>query len=91
MNEYDATNKKYFDSKLTTTGSSLNFDNLTLRYLKYKYLKNTFKSTFWVSAYFNQGRAPVAQWVVCPTHTRLIPGSKHDWCKSPLVFAMIAS
>ena len=30
-NEYDAANKKYVDSKFTTTGSSLNFDNLTLR------------------------------------------------------------
>ena len=28
---------------------------------------------------------------VRPTHTRLVPGSKHDWCKNPLVFAMIAS
>ena len=36
-------------------------------------------------------RAPVAQWVVRPTHTRLVPESKHDWCKNPLVFAMIAS
>ena len=45
-NEYDATNKKYVDSKLTATGSSSNFDNLTLRYLKCKYLNNTFKSTF---------------------------------------------
>ena len=35
--------------------------------------------------------APVAQWVVRPTHTRLVPGSKHAWCKNPLVFAMIAS
>ena len=35
-------------------------------------------------------RALVAQWVVRPTHTRLVPGSKHDWCKNPLVFAMIA-
>ena len=34
--------------------------------------------------------ALVAQWVVRPTHTRLVPGSKHDWCKNPLVFAMIA-
>ena len=32
-NEYDITNKIYVDSKLTITGSSLNFDNLTLRYL----------------------------------------------------------
>ena len=36
-------------------------------------------------------RAPVAPWVVRPTHTRLVPGSKHDWCKNPLVFAMVAS
>ena len=35
--------------------------------------------------------SPVAQWVVRPTHTLLVPGSKHDWCKNPLVFAMIAS
>ena len=35
-------------------------------------------------------RALVAQWVVHPTHTWLVPGSKHDWCKNPLVFAMIA-
>ena len=35
-------------------------------------------------------RAPVAQWVVHLTRTRLIPGLKHDWCKNPLVFAMIA-
>ena len=32
----------------------------------------------------------LAQWVVRPTHTRLVPGSKHDWCENPLVFAMIA-
>ena len=54
-NEYDAANKKYVDSKLATTGSSLYFDNLTLRYLKYKYLKNTFKPTIWVSACFYSG------------------------------------
>ena len=36
-------------------------------------------------------RAPMAQWVVRPTHTRLVPGSKHDWCKNPLVFVMTAS
>ena len=36
-------------------------------------------------------RAPVAQWVVHLTHTQLVPGSKYDWCKNPLVFAMIAS
>ena len=35
--------------------------------------------------------APVAQWVVRPTHTRLVTGSKHDCCKNPLVFAMITS
>ena len=34
--------------------------------------------------------ALVAQWVVRPTHTRLVPGSKHAWYKNPLVFAMIA-
>ena len=39
----------------------------------------------------NTQRAPVAQWVVRPTHTRMVPGSKHDWCKNPLVFAMIAT
>ena len=33
----------------------------------------------------------LAQWVVRPTHTRLVPGSKHTWCKNTLVFAMIAS
>ena len=36
-------------------------------------------------------RTPVAQWVVRPTHTRFVPGSKHVWCKNPLVVAMIAS
>ena len=37
-------------------------------------------------------RAPVAQWVVHPTHIWLVLGSKHAWCKNPLlVFAMIAS
>ena len=35
--------------------------------------------------------ARVAQWVVCPTHTRLVPGSKYDWCKNTLVSAMIAT
>ena len=40
---------------------------------------------------FALNQAPVAQWVLRPTHTRLVPGSKHDWCKSPLVFAMIAT
>ena len=35
--------------------------------------------------------APVAQWVVCLTHNQLVPGSKHAWCKNPLVFAMIAT
>ena len=44
----DAVNKKYVDSKILT------FDNLTIRYLKYKNIKNSFKPTFWVSAYFNQ-------------------------------------
>ena len=34
--------------------------------------------------------ALVAQWVVHLTHTRLVPGSKQNWCKNPLVFAMIA-
>ena len=33
----------------------------------------------------------VAQWVVRPTHTRLVTGSKHAWRKNPLVFAMIVS
>ena len=37
------------------------------------------------------GGAPVAQWVVRSTHTQLLSGSKHDWCKNTLVFAMIAS
>ena len=36
-------------------------------------------------------RVPVVQWVMHPTRTRLVPGSKHDWCKNPLVFAMIAT
>ena len=36
-------------------------------------------------------RAPVAQWVVRPTRTRLVPKSKHNWCKNPLALAMIAS
>ena len=36
-------------------------------------------------------RAPVTQWVVRPIHSLLVPGSKHDWCKNPLVFAMIAT
>ena len=49
--EYDAANKKYVDS----LKNSLNFDNLTFRYLKYEYLERTFKPTFWVSAYINQG------------------------------------
>ena len=26
----------------------------------------------------------------CPTHTRLVLGSKHAWCKNPLVLASIA-
>ena len=34
--------------------------------------------------------ALVAQWVVHLTHTWLVPGSKHNRCKNPLVFAMIA-
>ena len=29
--------------------------------------------------------------VVHLTHTQLVPGSKHIWCKNPLVFAMIVS
>ena len=36
----------------------------------------------------------VAQWVVRPTHTRLVLESKHTWCKNPknpLVFAMIVT
>ena len=37
------------------------------------------------------GRAPVAQRVVHPTHTRLVPESKHAWCKNPLAFVMMAS
>ena len=40
---------------------------------------------------WNKLESQVAQWVVCPIHTRLVPGSKHDRCKNPLVFAMIAS
>ncbi len=42
----DAVNKAYVDSKI---------DNLTQRYLNYKYINDTFKPTFWVSAFFNQG------------------------------------
>ena len=36
-------------------------------------------------------RAPVAQWVVHPTHTWLVAGSKHAWFKNTLVFAMRAT
>ena len=43
--------KAYVDSKITTP----NFDNLIVRYLRYKYIKNNFKPTFWVSGFFNQG------------------------------------
>ena len=32
-----------------------------------------------------KNRAPVAQWVVHLTHTWLVLGSKHAWCKNPLV------
>ena len=42
--------KSYVDSKITTP----NFDNLTLRYLRYDYIKNNFKPTFSVSGFFNQ-------------------------------------
>ena len=35
--------------------------------------------------------APVAQWVVRLTHTQLVPGSKHAWCKNPLVLVSISS
>ena len=30
-------------------------------------------------------RAPVAQWVVCPTHTQLVPGSKHKQNKTNIL------
>ena len=33
----------------------------------------------------------MAQWVVRPIHTQLVPGLKHNWCKNPLVFAVIAT
>ena len=33
----------------------------------------------------------MAQWIVHLSHTWLVPGSKHDWCKNPTVFFMIAS
>ena len=36
-------------------------------------------------------RAPVAQWVVRPTHTQLVPGSKHAWCKKPTCVCYEAS
>ena len=49
--ENNAANKKYVDSKLAST----TFDNLTLRYLKYKFIKDNFQPTFWVSDYFNRG------------------------------------
>ena len=58
----DATTKEYVDSKQSETKtyvdskiSTPNFDNLTVRYLKYSYIKNNFKPTFWVSGFFNQG------------------------------------
>ena len=58
----DATTKEYVDSKQSETKtyvdskiSTPNFDNLTLRYSKYSYIKNNFKPTFWVSGFFNQG------------------------------------
>ena len=50
----DAANKEYVDSKLTSI-SKTNFDNLSLRYLRYKYIKHNFEPTFWISGYFNQG------------------------------------
>ena len=58
----DAATKEYVDSKQSETKtyvdskiSTPNFDNLTVRYLRYKYIKNNFKPTFWVSGFFNQG------------------------------------
>ena len=35
--------------------------------------------------------SPSGSVVVRPIHNRLVPGSKHDWCKNPLVFVMIAT
>ena len=57
----DAATKEYVDSKQSATKAYVdskitpNFDNLTVRYLRYKYIINNYKPTFWVSGFFNQG------------------------------------
>ena len=83
------------------------FDNVTAKFIEYLLSIDSFlnsavhvreiwwpciaKSNFGIMYSLNVQGAPVTQWVMRPTHNRLVPGSKHDWCKKPLVFAMIAT
>ena len=54
--------------------------------MMYKYGKSQVHKDF-IFNILIQVSAPVAQWVVHLTHTWLIPGSKHNCYKNPLVFA----